>query len=384
MVRLIYDSAITGHHSEYIYHLVKYLSEFHSEDVYYFVVSEELKIAFPEIISESEGCSSIVWEFIPQSVIKKIHNLSLLKRSFAEMELVEQYASKFFAAEVFLLYFNIFQLALIFKRPSIKLKGILFLQFLRMEKATLKDKLKYYRKYLITKWYTINPKITTVFILNDQKTVDYLNNEFRTNIFKMLPDPIPVYNEEKGFQIHEYYNIPINKKILLHVGSIDPRKGTYEIIDSVDLLSDKENEEYAILIVGKAKFDIQNIIREKLSALKNINFTIVFDNTFVSNERLKSLFLQSYAVLMPYKNVEASSGIMGHAAIANKCILAPDSGLIGEIIKQYKLGILINKPIAIDIAEGIKRLGGYSNDKILSGNFTSQHTVRVFTRSLLN
>ncbi|MFB9110941.1 glycosyltransferase [Flavobacterium gyeonganense] len=384
MVKLIYDSAITGHHSEYISHLVKHLSKFHSEDVYYFVVSEELKIAFPEIISESEGCSSVVWEFIPQSVIKKIHDLSLLKRSFAELELVEQYASKFSVNEVFLLYFNIFQLALIFKRPSPKLKGILFLQFLRMEKATLKDKLKYYRKYLITKFYSRNPKITSVFILNDQKTVDYLNNEFRTDIFKMLPDPIPVYDEDNDFQIYDYYNIPKNKKVLLHPGSIDPRKGTYEIIDSVDFLNDKETEEYAILIVGRAKLDIENVIREKLSALQNINFTIVFDNTFVSNERLKSLFLQSYAVLMPYKNAEASSGIMGHASIVNKCVLAPDSGLIGELIKKYKLGVLINKPISIEIARGIERLGEYSNDEALSVEFASQHTVEVFSTSLLN
>jgi glycosyltransferase involved in cell wall biosynthesis len=199
----------------------------------------------------------------------------------------------------------------------------------------------------------------------------------------MLPDPIPVYKEEKSFDVYNYYNIPKNKKILLHPGSIDPRKGTYEIIDSIDFLKEKEINEYAILIVGKAKSDIENMIKLKLSILKNKHFTIVFDNTFVSNERLKSLFLQSYAVLMPYKNVEASSGIMGHATIVNKCVLAPDSGLIGEIIKKYKLGVLINKTAPLHIAKGIEELADYIIDETLSAKFASQHTVEVFSSSLL-
>lgn len=384
MVKLIYDSAITGHHSEYISHLVDYLSEVHSESVYYFVVSEEFKIAFPKVISKSKDCSFINWEFIPKSRIKKIHDLSLIKRSFAELSLVEEYSKNLSATEVFLLYFNIFQIALIFKRPIFRIKGILFLQFLRMEKATFKDKLKYYRKYLTTKLYSYNSKIISVFILNDENTVGYLNLEFKTNIYKMLPDPIPVYEEENNFDIYTYYNIPKNKKILLHPGSIDPRKGTYEIIDSIDLLKEKEIKEYAILIVGKAKSDIENIIKQKLSTLKNKHFTVVFDNTFVSNERLKSLFLQSYAVLMPYKNVEASSGVMGHATLMNKCVLAPDSGLIGEIIKKYKLGVLINKPSAFNIAKGIEDLRDFNIDELLSAKFASQHTVEVFCSSLLS
>lgn len=382
--KILYDSAITGHHPEYISHLVNYILGLKSEDIFYFIVSEELSVEFPDIIDRSKECDVIIWEFIPKNKINYINKLPLLKRSFVELALVEEYARKFDIKDICFLYFNIFQLALIFKRPDFSIKGILFLQFLRMEKATFKDKLKYYRKYLITKWYCYNSKINNIYILNDENTVSYLNLKFKTNIFKMLPDPIPIYKEEKDFYIYDYYNIPINKKILLHPGSIDPRKGTYEIIDSIDFLKDKETEQYAILIVGKAKSDIENNIKAKLSVLKNKHFIIVFDNTFVSNERLKSLFLQSYAVLMPYKNVEASSGIMGHATIVNKCILAPDSGLIGEIIRKYKLGVLINKPVAIEIAKGIERLGEYSNDKMLSAEFASQHTVEVFSSSLLN
>ncbi|MGO4770120.1 glycosyltransferase [Flavobacterium sp. W22_SRS_FK3] len=382
--KILYDSAISGHHSEYISHLVDYIVGLNSEDIFYFIVSDQLNIEFPEIIDKAKGCDAIIWEFIPKEKVNYINKLSFVKRSFFELALVEEYARKLNVKDVWLLYFNIFQFALIFKRPSFTIKGILFLQFLRMERTTFKDKIKYYRKYLTTKYYGYNPKIATIFILNDEKTVNYLNLEFKKSIFKMLPDPIPVYKEDEGFQIYNYYNIPTDKKILLHPGSIDPRKGTYEIIDSIDFLKEKEIKEYAILIVGKAKPNIENSIKSKVSVLKNKHFTIVFDNTFVSNERLKSLFLQSYAVLMPYKNVEASSGIMGHAAIVNKCVLAPESGLIGEIIKKYKLGVLIERPTPLYIAKGIEEIGDYTNDELLSSKFISQHTVEVFCSYLLN
>jgi glycosyltransferase involved in cell wall biosynthesis len=297
---------------------------------------------------------------------------------------VQEYATKFNTKEVFLLYFNIFQLALIFKRPSFEIKGILFLQFYRMQKNTALEKLKYYRKYWITKAYCLNPKIKKVYILNETKTVSFLNTQFKTNKFQVLADPIPVYEEEHEFDAYKYYKIPRNKKILLHPGAIDPRKGTYEIIEAVDLLKDKETEEYAILIVGKAKADIEGLVLEKITALKNKGFTIVFDNSFVSNERLKSLFVQSFAVLMPYKNPEASSGILGHSAAALKCVMVTDSGLLADVVKTNRLGVLIGQPLSTDIAEGIKKLCNFAIDKKLATKFVAEHNIEGFASSLLN
>ncbi|MBZ4043050.1 glycosyltransferase [Flavobacterium hibisci] len=381
--RIIYDSAITGHHSEYISHLVDYLLKSESKEIFYFIVSEEFKIQFFNIVDKTKGNPSIVWEFIPKKQCDFFQSLPLYKRSFKELAIVDSYAKKFNAQKVLLLYFNIFQLALIFKRYSFEISGILFLQFYRMQKNTFSEKLKYYRKYLITKLYSRNSKIKTVFVLNDDKTTAFLNKKFNTNKFKMLPDPIPQYDQEAGFNLYEYYKIPQHKKVLLHPGAIDHRKGTFEIIEAIDLLQENETGEYAILIVGRAKPDVEKLILEKLAVLKNTNFTIVFDNSFVSNERLKSLFMQSFAVLMPYKNPEASSGILGHAASLNKCVIAPYNGLIGDIVKDNKLGLLINKPTAVDIASGIELLSNCIVNRDLSSDFVAKHSNVFFATTLL-
>jgi len=381
--RIIYDSAITGHHSEYISHLVDYLLKSESKEIFYFIVSEEFKIQFFNIVDKTKGNPSIVWEFIPKKQCDFFQGLPLYKRSFKELAIVDSYAKKFNVQKVLLLYFNIFQLALIFKRYSFEISGILFLQFYRMQKNTFSEKLKYYRKYLITKLYSRNSKIKTVFVLNDDKTTAFLNKKFNTNKFKMLPDPIPQYDQEAGFNLYEYYKIPQHKKVLLHPGAIDHRKGTFEIIEAIDLLQENETVEYAILIVGRAKPDVEKLILEKLAALKNTNFTIVFDNSFVSNERLKSLFMQSFAILMPYKNPEASSGILGHAASSNKKVIVPKSGLIGDIVTKYNLGIVMDTPRAYEIGNAIKKLAEFDNNQKMNNVFVAERTVSMFSSRLI-
>jgi glycosyltransferase involved in cell wall biosynthesis len=382
--KIIYDSIITGHHTEYISHLVKAIVDQNIQKTNYFIiVPEGIHDKIPDIISLSKKSKNLHWEIMSATDCENLQKMPLYKRSFYELNLVQKYVKKFKATEVILMYFNIFQMALIFKRPSFKITGILFLQFYRMQKSTIFDKLKYYRKYLITKLYSRNSKIKTVFILNDNKTVSYLNNRFKTDKFRMLPDPIPQYQEEERFDAHTYYKIPHNKKILLHPGAIDPRKGTFEIIESIDLLKEKETAEYAVVIVGKAKPEVEQVILDKLSRLNNKEFTVIFDNSFVSNERLKSLFTQSFAVLMPYKNPEASSGILGHAASSNKIVIVPKSGLIGDIVTNYNLGIVINAPKGSEIANAIKKLQHFVSNKRINNEFVSEHNVSVFSSLLI-
>lgn len=382
--KIIYDSIATGHHPEYIVHIVNYLMGLKTDDVYYFVLSADIKENCPEIFNKSKTSKHIVLEWIPTNELNKIKDISLAKRSFLELKLVEFYATKWNAVEVFLLYFNVFQLALIFRKPQFNIKGILFLQFLRMPKNGIKNKIKFYRKYAITKFYSKNSTVKSVFVLNDHKTVNQLNKDLGTNIFKMLPDPIPLYKEEKGFNVYNYYNIPKNKKILLHPGAINPRKGTYEIIEAIDQLTVDSIKDYAILIVGKAKPDIESEILNKIESLRNKNFQIIFDNSFVSNERLKSLFLQSKAVLMPYKNPEASSGILGHSILANKLVVAPNSGLIGEIVREKEIGIVIDNVTSKDIAKAIEKIETFKLNSSNAEAFVNSHSSIEFSKILLS
>jgi len=385
MNKVIFDFEISGHHSEYIDYILTFLvNDKRASDNYFFILHPDFFYRFPYIVKRAEECKNVNIYYLEKSDIDALKGLSIVKKSFKIFNIMNTYAKKMKADHVLLMSMNIFQLPLVFRRPSFMVSGILFLQFYRMQKKSFKEKLKYYRKYWTTKLYAINPKIKSVFILNDELTVSFLNRAFSTGIFKMLPDPIPQHVEEDGFDLYTYYNIPKEKKVLLHPGAIDPRKGTYEIIESIDLLSSEAFSRYAILIVGKANQDTDRQIRKRSALLRNKDFVLVYDNTFVSNERLKSMFAQSYAVLIPYKNPEASSGILGHAMTAGTPVIAPDYGLLGDIVRSNGVGITIVETTGYSIAKAIEMLENippFSTEKI--SDFIDSHSTLYFAERVM-
>lgn len=385
MRKLFFDIQITGHHSEYIGHLINYLFINNNlNDEFFFVVHPEFSVRFPDIGFKAKQVKNISWIEITMEEFKKTQSGDIVRNSFSTHKIMDFYARKYGIDHVVLLYFNTFQLPCTFYRTNYLISGILFLQFYRMDKNKIIDKLKYYRKYLITKFYTLNSRLETVFILNDQKTVDYFNKEFKTLQFKMLPDPIPVLNPIPDFDIYEHYNIERNRKIFLHIGSLGDRKGTFEIIESAKFITNDLQNEIAILLVGKASEHDAAIMSKKIEEVtKESKAIVIWDKRFVSSQMMKSLFDLCDAVLIPYKNAEASSGILGHAAMANKAVIAPKSGLLKEIIERYNLGILIDKVNSNLIAEAIAFLAESNYSYNGSKDFIKIHNTNIFAKKLV-
>ncbi|WP_026957099.1 glycosyltransferase family 1 protein [Algoriphagus vanfongensis] len=383
MVRLIFDTISSGHHPEYVLHLFNYIKL--NGNISYrtiFIVPYSMK----EILNNSVGDylkdEVVDWYFLEDEVCFNLHKMNLFKRSFKYLSLVKYYVELFNATDVLLMWFNYFEVSLVFNKPSFNIRGILFSPYYRIEKNSLKKCLKFYFQSIITYLYIKNRSLDKVFILNDFSTVNSLNSKFNKNIFNVLPDPIPIYKMDPEFDLYKHYNIPRYKKVLLHAGSIDVRKGTLEIIDAIDYLETNISSEYAILIVGKAKSNVEKLIYNRLSKIKNKGFSIIFDNSFVSNERLKSLFVQSFCVLMPYKNPEASSGILGHSVLSKIPVIGPNKGLLGELINSYHLGLTLESINGKEIADCIFRL---NNEKFEfdSTFFIEYCTTENFSNSLL-
>lgn len=385
MKKLFYNLRITGHHSEYISHLIDYLYSNKDENQYFFVLHPEFSNKFPLIAEKAERIKSVTWILATVEECKEIETGWMFKKTFSEYKLMNRYAMVYKVDWVCLLYFNTFQLACVFCRPPYMISGILFLQFFRMEKIGLKEKAKYYRKYLTTLGYSINPKIKTVFILNDKKAVEYFNKEFNTVIFRMLPDPIPQLVRLGNFDIYKYYNIEKGRKIFLHIGGLSDRKGTFEIMDAAQFISFENQTNVTILLIGKAVNEItEETILEKLKHLINkTRVQIVWDNQFISNSMMKSIFEQCDVVLIPYKNTETSSGILGHAIAANKFVIATGKGLIKELIEENDFGLLIESVTPVEIASKIEYYLPMKLNNNFSPQFLASHTPNEFANLII-
>ena len=201
----------------------------------------------------------------------------------------------------------------------------------------------------------------------------------------MLPDPIPELSPMPGFEVREAYNISPGRKLFLHPGSLNGRKGTIEILNAFNHLSEDDVAKIAVLLIGKADPLTDGLIKGKLSEInkKYPQSQIVYKNEFVPDTMLKSCFNQCDVVLIPYTNVEASSGILGHAIAEGKPVIGPKIGLLGELIIDNDLGITLSESSSKPIAKSMKAL---LNQKIVykeSPSFVNQHSPNEFSGSII-
>ena len=275
---------------------------------------------------------------------------------------------------------NIFQLAIGFKKTSYKISGILFNQFSRIDKD--RYKYQYYRKYFQTKLLLSNKSLKSVFILNDQESVDSLNRQFKTSIFKVLIDPIPNYTPIDNFDIYKEYSIDNGRKIFLHIGALDYRKGSLDILNSIQYLAEDILSKIHILYVGLAKDGLKLDLIRKKQEISHLNL-FTWDESFVDNDKMRSLFDQCHIVLMPYKNSEASSGILGHAANSNKPVIATGKGLLKELVLQYNLGSLVDDVTPENIGKAISQAANIGIEIGDTKSFVTLRSPTAFAKKLL-
>lgn len=65
---------------------------------------------------------------------------------------------------------------------------------------------------------------------------------------------------------------------------------------------------------------------------------------------------QCDGILTPYFNTESSSGILARAILNRIPVLGVRKGLMGETIKKYDAGVLIDESTPEEIAKGILQL----------------------------
>jgi len=254
-----------------------------------------------------------------------------------------------------------------------------------MNANTLKLKLKYYRKYITTYLYTLNRKIDRVYILNDNKSAFFFNKKFNTDIFKKIVDPVPEIESLADFSLNKHYNLASNKKVFLHIGSLSDRKGTIEIVKSTEFLKKEIQSEVVILIVGVSTnplFEVR-LHNQIDKSKKNSGAEIIWDNQFVSKEMMKSLFNQCSLVLIPYKNEEASSGILGHSIAAKKKVIVSGGGLLKDIVVENNLGYLLDKVSPRNIAEKIDLTFKINSVEINNKSYLMNHNPINFSKTLL-
>jgi glycosyltransferase involved in cell wall biosynthesis len=374
---IVFDTELNGHHLEYINHI--YLEAVNNHlNTYIFIIPEEFldlksKLHWP-------SANNIKFDFLISDEIL-IKKKSLLKESFLKSKLLKQKIKQHNADRVFLIMLIQFLpfLPFLLKKIPVKVSGIIYLVYLyRWKNASFLLKCLDVFKYLLLTKFLVFDKI---YILNDKSSALYLNKQYQTNKFYYLPDPFVLQTLNKSIK---YENLKIDEEaiVFLHFGALTERKGSMDILQAISLMNTTKNiKPLCFIFAGQVMNDIKNDFYSLIESVNNDVKIYVYDE-FCSYEFIGYLCNRSDYILIPYKNVLQSSGVIAYASYYKKPVIGPYEGLLGKLIRKYKLGITlkaISPESLIIFFENVSRYKSKVSQKYLENN-----TITNFQKILFN
>lgn len=381
---LIVDLNITlnGHKLGFVQETMNFLALHHadSEHTFHFLVNETLK---------KPDSDKFQVHYPGKSYQAKFDKNSGLKKYREQWQYIAVKAGQLDIHQVVLMEFDLYQAAIGFDKDTpFDVSGIWFRPYFRQKAIGLSfiEKLKFnirkIQKKGLLKSSLRNSRLKKIFILNDQKTVDFMN-EREGKRFAYLADPVFDYPCYKHVNIREKYIIKNDRLIFLVFGYMDERKNVVNVLKAIESLRKSEQEKVCLMLVGKTaehyEETLLNAIQKHTSEIQLFHI-----DEFVDNCEMEALFAQCDLVLRMNINFFASSGIIGLAAKYNKPSLVSDYGIVAELTEKYELGKLVD-PLKVD---HIKELfSGFIQNpdswKINGSSYYKDHNTKAFVETLL-
>lgn len=341
----IFDFYLGGHHIEYLHHIYMYAIE-DATTSYTFILPNNFdkfggKMSWPK----GDNINFIFYELDDKYVrslkaLEKAHMLSKLLKNFVNKTGIKDFI--LIETMVFMPY-----LPLYLGRKA-KITSILYHLPMFNENTSFKSNI--YSK--LNFWLLAStPCFKKICLLNSTEAVEFYNKKFRTKRFSFIPDPyIPIKCNKIHAAIREELGISLSKKVFIHFGGLTRRKGTIEVLDALFLV-DKENlKNIAFIFAGRVIEDIKDEFYEKINRLKDKVQIIVFDQ-FCEYSLFAEICTVADYIIIPYRNTSQSSGVCSYAAQFKVPVIGPREGLLGNIIKNYKLGTGFQALNSIKIAK---------------------------------
>ena len=173
-----------------------------------------------------------------------------------------------------------------------------------------------------------------------------------------LPDPIETAQAEPAqlSSLRSELQIAPGRRVLLIFGHLSLRKGIEALLEAIPQLPPELSKRLCLLVVGSIHPDY----RQQLEAAIQVTASsapvqIVTRYRFVAQAEVPAYFRLAHAVLVPYLHHVGMSGVLLLAAASKKPVLSTGSGVLGQIVRRYRLGLTVATSPA-ELREGLRRI----------------------------
>ena len=370
-MKIIFDTFIDGHHLEYIHHLYSYAD---AEEKYLFIIPKRFELIKDKFKWETKP--NISFEYIESSELIKVEGSGHLLKSYRLARLLKYYIRRYSAASVFLISMIDYFPALFLFNMGVDISGIIYKIYL-YEWNDYKWLEKVYEG--LRQWTIVKSENTKkIFILNDKQSVSYLSRKWHTFKFSFLPDPYIPLQVVKNRDIRKQLGIPKTNLVFLHMGVMDYRKGTLDLLRSIKLIKNKSN--ITFVFAGKISERIHDEFYEEYHEIRESCQLLIFDE-FCDYTFLGELSQIADCFVLPYKRASLSSGVLYYAAQFEKFVIGPSKGLLKKLIRRNGLGICIDCTPQ-SIANAIENYCGEKPN--IKKEFITNSKVENFTSNIFN
>ena len=152
----------------------------------------------------------------------------------------------------------------------------------------------------------------------------------------------------------DYDKFSDDKKNFIFLGRYHHHKGVDIMINAISKLNVEEKEKALFHIFGMPGPEEEKI-REMVKELELES--MVFVNKAIPADEVFSYLNKSYALIIPSR-IESIPVVFCNGIEASKPLIATNVGDMGELIKEYNVGLTV-EPNAIDISKSIRTMLNY-------------------------
>jgi len=171
----------------------------------------------------------------------------------------------------------------IYVRPTFHYKSL----------GTLQDRVARARKRLMLRAALSNPYLKTLFCL-DPYVIPHVGQKLAQLV--PLPDGVPATSSPVPLQ----WDIESGRRLALFFGSIAERKGIFQLLDALPMLSDAHQKQLALLIVGKVQAKVAARLRRGVAHCRSTTQVhIHYEFRFVDEGEIHRFFERTVLALLP-------------------------------------------------------------------------------------
>lgn len=397
---MLLDLDLGGHHGSYIQHLIEYWHRERLPGNLDIVVRPEFFGIHVDPINlvSKYSIQNVRFIAISQDETTKIdRGNSSLERFFRNLQrwkLCCKYARQLKSSHILLLYFDVCELPLAFgANAPCPFSGIYFRPTFHYgdfasSPSSWRERIQRVKERMVLNRIFQHQQLQNLFCL-DPLAVKSLRQFSRQKVITHLPDPVQLdgCSSFTVEQLKKRLGIQPNRQIFLLFGALDSRKGIDQLLEALRLVPRPLCEKLCLILAGGTHAREQARIHDRVAQVAQIQpVQIIEDYRFIPEAEVSAYFQLADVVLAPYQRHVGMSGILLLAAAAGKPVLSSDYGLMGELVRRYRLGITIDstqpEALAEGMAECLTGVPGQLGDRDQMKAFAEQNSAERYARTI--